>query len=161
MFGLWAAFLLRQSTLETPSDFIDALTSGFPDTSFEILSHKREFTNWMGKMRIGFSGMGGSTGAAHSFTFMRREDCDTDRYGQIKSSFTEPAHRQDVVMMPRKYMASTELCQSPQVALPHERLQLFLNAGHGNPTIAPRLQYSKDQIDRLEVTATKSVSATV
>lgn len=97
MFGLWAAFLTRQKTLQTPYEFRNALRKGFPDTQFYVMSHKRLWSDWLGKLRVSIGGMGGSVNAAHSFTWARRQDYDAERFGPLTSRFEEQAHALDVI----------------------------------------------------------------
>ena len=87
MFGSWTAFLTRQKTLQTPYEFRNALRTGFPDTQFYVMSHKRLWSDWLGKLHVSIGGMGGSVNAAHSFTWARRQDYDAERFGPLTSRF--------------------------------------------------------------------------
>eukprot|EP00969_Alexandrium_andersonii_P277626 12271866-Alexandrium_andersonii.AAC.1 len=50
MFGTWAQFLGRQKTLETPSDFRQALAQEFrSDTHFTVLDYVRDWSDYFGE----------------------------------------------------------------------------------------------------------------
>ena len=155
MFGHWATILLRQPVLETPQSFVDALKRAFPDTDFYIVSHVRLWGDWVESILVTMSGMGGSVGAAHSFVWVRRHDYPVSTFGEPANAFDEPAHPGDVIMIPRKYMASTAVCQQPIVAMPYSRLNLLRAQSHPYPKFAPRLKYSVDQKKKLMSTAAK------
>ena len=86
---------------------------------------------------VTMSGMGGSVGAAHSFVWVRRHDYLVSTFGESAIAFDEPAHPGDVIMIPRKYMASTKVWQQPNVAMPYSRLNLLRAQSHPYPKIAP------------------------
>eukprot|EP00973_Karenia_brevis_P079847 11079957-Karenia_brevis.AAC.1 len=72
MFGHWATCLCPTKILETPQDFIKTLSAHFPAASFRKLDYVRDWAEYLGHMQLGFEGMGGSVGAAHSYEFLRR-----------------------------------------------------------------------------------------
>ena len=153
MFGHWARCLLRQPTLQTPVAFKQALSRSFPDTEFVVLSHVREYAEWFAEAMVHIEGMAHSVGAAHSFTFTRRQTYELGKYGAPTSQFNDPSHANDVILIPRKYMASNELCQTPLVVMPYHRLQMFRDSGIVSPPIASRLVYSDTQRKELKKTA--------
>ena len=151
-FGYWATFLMHQPTLQTPQDFVNSLAIQFPDTTFVLLSFVRDFKDLLAECCVHIAGMGGSVGSCHSFTWLKRQSVDTDRYGQISSAFTDIQHPEDVVVLVRKYMHTKELNQPPLVALPRARFEKLLT--RTDPIgIVPRLVYTEKQKKDLRATA--------
>ena len=149
-FGLWAQCLCAQRTLEVPSDFVNALRGQFRDSEFRVLSYVRDWCDHFNTCCVKLTGMGGSVGAAHSYTWARRGDIGM-RFGCPTSSFTEDPHPNDVLLLPRKYMSTPGLCQEPIVALPWARFQRLRDTE--TLRVVPRLQYSAPQARKLHDTA--------
>ena len=154
MFGYWANCLVNQPTLETPSDFKDALLKQFPNTLFDILPGVRDWKDFFNAALIKFEGMGSSLKAAHSYCFIKRSNLPPDMYGAATSDFVDPASPHDVLLLVRKYIHSPELSQPPLVVLPASRVAI-LKSQKRMPPFLPRLVYSKSQIADLEKTAKK------
>ena len=153
MFGWWANCLINQPTLQTPLHFLRALSAQFPDTIFVIMQSCRDWKDYFNAALVRISGIGNSTGAAHSFTFMKRRDYHIDTHGQPTSAFSDSASPDDVLMLPRKYIHSSDLCQPPLVAMPAGRIDRLRS--QAAPRILPRNVYSKDQRDGLLASASK------
>ena len=116
---------------------------------FLILSHVRDWLELLTEACVKLEGMGGSVGAAHSYTWLRRDDVP-EKFGEIESSFSEPAQPGDIVLLARKYLHTMELSQRPLVVLPIGRLR---GMSDKSLSVLPRLVYSLSQQKNLRDTA--------
>lgn len=138
MFSLLLARVLRKVRFQVPVELCQAILAGMGpvvanrlcELSCHLLSHVRDFNQWMAPLRIHVHNCWVSrngTVAPHSFTFKLRIDFPThERLGLSRPPRGQEPHAYDVFCVAKTYMSSQEPNGPPVLVVPHiylDRLQ--------------------------------------
>ena len=153
--------IARNSKIEDPEELVGCVKGAMHPTHgrvghVEYIQATLDFKTWLSSLDVTLTGQGSHASwkslnleSCHVWRFLKRKHLTTFAQEQAQTTFTEPLHPDDIVLLVKHHLSSDGYAQPPQCLIPNSRFELL----EGVPGPAPRNVFSQIQTKEFLKTA--------